>query len=92
MSPLSPEIQTTPSGHYNVMVKLKLSTSILVNAPRNLKLGKVSINPLSANSDQQQFSPNNILTLSRDKVLRINKSDHQRGNAMIFCQVLRTNS
>ena len=30
-------------------------------------------NPLSPNSDQQQFSPNNIHTLSRDKVMRINK-------------------
>ena len=30
-------------------------------------------NPLSANSDQQQVSPNNIHTLSRDKVMRINK-------------------
>ena len=29
--------------------------------------------PLSANSDQKQFSPNNIHTLSRDKVMRINK-------------------
>ena len=32
-----------------------------------------TFNPLSANSDQQQFSPNNIHTLSRDKVMRINK-------------------
>ena len=31
------------------------------------------INPLSPNNDQQQFSPNNIHTLSRDKVMRINK-------------------
>ena len=31
------------------------------------------INPLRANSDQQQFSPNNIHTLSTDKVMRINK-------------------
>ena len=31
------------------------------------------VNPLSANSDQQQFSPNNIHTLSRDIVMRINK-------------------
>ena len=31
------------------------------------------LNPLSANSDQKQFSPNNIHTLSRDKVMRINK-------------------
>ena len=30
-------------------------------------------NPLSPNSDQQQFSPNNIYTLSRDKVMRIDK-------------------
>ena len=32
-----------------------------------------SINPLSPNSVQHQFSPNNIHTLSRDKVMRINK-------------------
>ena len=31
------------------------------------------LNPLNPNSDQQQFSPNNIHTLSRDKVMRINK-------------------
>ena len=31
------------------------------------------VNPLSTNSDQQQFSPHNIHTLSRDKVMRINK-------------------
>ena len=30
-------------------------------------------NPLSAKSDQQQFSPNNVHTLSRDKVMRINQ-------------------
>ena len=30
-------------------------------------------NPLSPNSDQHQFSPNNIHTLSQDKVMRINK-------------------
>ena len=31
------------------------------------------LNPFIPNSDQQQFSPNNIHTLSRDKVMRINK-------------------
>ena len=31
------------------------------------------LNPLSPNSDQQQFFPNNIRSLSRDKVMRINK-------------------
>ena len=29
--------------------------------------------PLSTNGDQDQFSPNDIHTLSRDKVLRINE-------------------
>ena len=33
----------------------------------------LTFNPLSSNSDQQQFCPNDILTLSRDKVMRINK-------------------
>ena len=32
-----------------------------------------SLNPLSPNSDQHQFSPNNIHTMSRDEVMRINK-------------------
>ena len=31
-----------------------------------------TINPLSANTDQQQLSPNNIHTLWRDEVMRIN--------------------
>ena len=30
-----------------------------------------TFNPLSAKSDQHQFSPNNIHTLSRNKVMRI---------------------
>ena len=32
-----------------------------------------SINPLSPNSDEDQFSPNDIHTLSRYKVMRINE-------------------
>ena len=31
-----------------------------------------SFNPLSPNGDQHQFSPNNIHTLLRDYVIRIN--------------------
>ena len=31
------------------------------------------LDPLSHNSDQHQFSPNNIHTVSRDQVMRINK-------------------
>ena len=47
---------------------------------------------LSANGDQQQFSPNNIHTLPKDKVMRINENDHQRENAMIFYQINSSNS
>ena len=42
-------------------------------AANKVKQVPVIINPLSANSDQKQFSPNNTHTLSRDKVMRINK-------------------
>ena len=44
---------------------------------------KDTFNPWSPNSDQQQFSPNNPLTLPRDKVMRISK-DYQRENALIL--------
>ena len=43
---------------------------------------------LSANSDQKQFSPNNIHTLSRDKVMRINKMITKREK----CHDLLSNS
>ena len=32
-----------------------------------------AVNPLSPNGDQHQFSPNDIHTLSRDKVMRIDR-------------------
>ena len=32
------------------------------------------LNPLNPNGEQHQFSPNNIHTLSRDKVMRINET------------------
>ena len=32
-----------------------------------------TVNPLSPNGDQHQFSPNHIQRLSRDLVMRINK-------------------
>ena len=50
------------------------------------------LNHLSANSDQQQFSPNNIHSLSRDKVMRINKMIIIRENSMIFYQILSDDS
>ena len=48
------------------------------------------INPLSANSDQHQFSPNDIHRLSRAKSKRINKWS-QREKSLIFYQILSTN-
>ena len=32
-----------------------------------------AVNPLSPNSDQHQFSPNNIHVLPREMVMRVNK-------------------
>ena len=48
-------------------------------------------NPLSPNSDQQQFSPNNIHRLSRAKSMRINKMITKK-KSLIFYQFLSTNS
>ena len=39
----------------------------------NLPTFLADFNPLSPNSDQQQFSPNDTHTLSWDEVIRINK-------------------
>ena len=36
-------------------------------------IGFTSINPLSPNGDQHQFSPNNIHMLPREMVMRVNK-------------------
>ena len=52
---------------------------------------KFRINPLSPNSDQHQFSPNNIHRLSRDKVVRSNKmitTDKMPWSFFKFSQVI----
>ena len=49
-----------------------------------------TVNPLSPNSDQHQFSPNNIHTLSRAKSRRINNG-LQRYQSLIFYQTFSTN-
>jgi len=48
-------------------------------------------NPLSPNSDQDQFSLNDIHTLSRDLVMRIYKMNTYCF-ALIFYQILSTHS
>ena len=41
---------------------------------KQVKINSIpNFNPLSPNGDQYQFSPNNIHTSSREKVMRINK-------------------
>ena len=52
---------------------------------------KVPINPLSPNSDQDQFSLNDIHTLSRDLVMRIYKMNTYCF-ALVFYQILSTHS
>ena len=49
------------------------------------------LNPLSPSSDQDQFSPNKIHTLSRDKLWELIKWSPER-NALIYHQILSTNS
>ena len=51
--------------------RISVLRSVRITVKENL-LNRL-LNPLSPNSDQQQFSPNNIQWLSRDKVMRINK-------------------
>ena len=62
----------TRRGHTAIDVPFSCSKICAVHFPGKL-WDSSRINPLSANSDQKQFSPNNIHTLSRDKVMRINK-------------------
>ena len=54
-----------------------------------LHFRKVPFNPLSRNSDQDQFSLNDIHTLSRDLVMRIYKMNTYCF-ALIFYQILST--
>ena len=45
----------------------------------------------SPKGDQLEFSPNNILTSSREKVMRTNKiNDHEEGDSLVFYQILST--
>ena len=80
---------TTPSEPSAVISKSPASTLLVswafmfsmtsTRSPRVIwKINKLIINPLSPNSDQHQFSPNNIQWLSRDKIMRINKWSPKR--------------
>ena len=46
--------------------------------------------PLNPNSNQDQFSPDNIHTLSRDTLWE--NASHPRENALIYYKILSTNS
>ena len=47
-------------------------------------------NPLSPDSDQHQFSPNNIHMLPREMIMRVNKMITKKKNALIYYQTLST--
>ena len=57
--------------YVNAIILQRIEEKVFV--PISLSLLSWWVNPLSPNSDQQQFSPNDINSLSRDKVMRINK-------------------
>ena len=54
--------------------------------------GDGHLNPFSPKSDQHQFFSKQYQDIIKRKVRRINKNDEQRRNALIFYQVLSTDS
>ena len=72
--PISIAIPTTVSLWIPVpfTVTVTLTLAITRRLARML-LRRLFFNPLSPNSDQHQFSLNNIHTMSRDEVMRLNK-------------------
>ena len=59
---------TVSSKHFSVSDWLKRLSFIVHNRLALTKLERHVINPLSRSSDQDQFSPNNIHTLSIDEL------------------------
>ena len=82
---ISIAIPTTVSLPILVPFTVTLTLAITRRLARML-LRRLFFNPLSPNSDQHQFSLNNIHTMSRDEVMRL------RENALIFYQILSTHS
>ena len=65
-----------------------------MSAKKGLTVGAhhFGINPLSPNSDQHEFSPKDIHTLSREMVLRINKTITKEKMPLSFTNSLYFNS
>ena len=73
---LLPNSQNPISEHLSDGNMLSKSTSLQnkqEKTERTVLLQSNPINPLSPNSDQHQFSPNDIHTLAREKVMTVNK-------------------
>ena len=70
--PIPIAIPTTVSLPILVPFTVTLTLAITRRLARML-LRRLFFNPLSRNSDQHQFSLNNIHTMSRDEVMRLNK-------------------
>ena len=58
--------------HRAISFSSKLMILLDGDLPGPLPIGQVSFNPLNPYSDQHQFSPCNIHTLSREMVMRMN--------------------
>ena len=57
----------------NMIIQRTMKCETSRQSPFTGMLKGQTVNSSSPNSDQQQISPNNIHTLSRGKVMRINK-------------------
>ena len=52
---------------------VRKSPPIIIFGIQLMRRNVLAFNPLSPNSEQHQFSPNNIHTMLKGKVMRINK-------------------
>ena len=59
-------------------VSAESSTIIMISGKKLTHGHVIVVNPLSPSSDQHQISPNNIHTLSRDKLWELIKWSHKR--------------
>ena len=71
--PNKPYLSDVQTVVYSVLERTHLNFSNKLFLKKKASTNRLIINPLSLNSDQHQFSPDNIRPLSRDTVMRINK-------------------
>ena len=77
-TPVSTVLQKSVTFFIINMFLIIKTLSKLKSCLNDLQTLERGLNPLSPNSDQDQFSPNNIHTLSRDKLWELIKWSHKR--------------